>query len=111
AQHALFADLAASHPDRLRTLDSDVLTARPLECIAALGALFAIDLDPAAVVAGPAVQRPPKTHPPVGAPPRPPPRPRGRPRHAREIAIVIDWAHAVADHAAVPLVLPAPLLA
>ena len=110
AQQALFADLAAAFPDRLRTLDSDVLTANPLDCIAALGSLFAIDLDPAAVVAGPAFQLNSKTQAAFGTAERATEHARGLVLHAREIATVHVWAQAVADHAAVPLTLPAPLL-
>lgn len=110
AQHALFADLTRAHPGRVRTLDSDVLTARPAECMAALGALFVIDLDPAAVVAGPAFQQHSKSRDSFGSADRAAERASGLALHAREIGIVVDWAHAVADHAAVPMVLPAPLL-
>lgn len=110
AQHALFADLATAHGDRLRTLDSDVLTARPSECIAALGTSFAIDLDPAAVVAGPAFQRHSKTQGAFSIAERSAEQASGLALHAREIAMVLEWAHAVANHAAVPLKLPAPLL-
>ena len=110
AQHALFADLAASHPDRVRTLDSDVLTARPHDCIAALGSLFGIDLEPAAVVAGPAFRLNSKTQDAFGTAERAADQARGLALHAREIAIVLEWAHAVAAHAAVPRTLPAPLL-
>ncbi len=110
AQHALFADLAVAHPGRVRTLDSDVLTARPEECIAALGTLYAIDLDPTAVVAGPAFHSHSKTRDSFGTADRAAERASGLALHAREIGIVIDWAQAVAKHAAVPLALPAPLL-
>ena len=110
AQHALFAELAAAHPGRVRTLDSDVLTARPTECVAALGTVFGIDLDAAQVVAGPAFQSHSKTRDRFGSADRAAERTSGLALHAREIGIVIEWAHAVAAHAAVPLVLPAPLL-
>ena len=110
AQHALFADLAASHPDHFRTLDSDVLTASPRDCLAALGTWFAIDLDPAAVVAGPAFQRHSKTQGAFSTAERAAEQASGLALHAREIGLVLEWAHAVADHAAVPLKLPAPLL-
>lgn len=111
AQQALFADLAAAHADRLRTLDSDTLTARPAECMAALGGLFGISLDAAAVAAGPAFRSHSKTGHAFSTAERAAERAAGLALHAREIAIVIAWARAVADHAAVPLKLPAPLLA
>ncbi len=110
AQQALFADLAALHGDRVRTLDSDALTERPAECLEALGDLFGIDLDATEIVAGPAFQQHSKTQSEFGPAERAADHASGLALHAREIGIVIEWAHAVADHAAVPLTLPAPLL-
>lgn len=110
AQQALFADLAAAHGNGLRTLDSETLTSRPVETMTALGKLFGIDLDAAAVVAGPAFQRHSKTQSEFGAPDRAAEQAGGLALHAREIAMVVEWTKAVADHAAVPLTLPAPLL-
>lgn len=40
AQHALFARLATKHADRVRTLDSETLLARPAEALAATDMLF-----------------------------------------------------------------------
>jgi hypothetical protein len=40
AQHALFARLAASMPERVRTLDSEVLVAGPVEALTSLDAFF-----------------------------------------------------------------------
>jgi hypothetical protein len=111
AQQGLFADLAAAHGDRLRTLDSETLNARPVETMTALGTLFGIELDAAAIVAGPAFQRHSKTQSKFGAPDRAAERADGLALHAREIAMVAEWAEAVAAHAAIPLTLPAPLLA
>jgi hypothetical protein len=111
AQQALFGDLATAHGDRLRSLDSETLTAHPVESIAALGTLFGIELDAAAVVAGPAFQRHSKTQGTFGASERAVEQASGLATHAREIAMVVEWATAVAGHAGVPLSLPAPLLA
>jgi hypothetical protein len=111
AQQGLFADLAAAHGDRLRTLDSETLNARPVETMTALGTLFGIELDAAAIVAGPAFQRHSKTQGEFAAPDRAAQQAGGLALHAREIAMVAEWAEAVAAHAAVPLTLPAPLLA
>ena len=110
AQQALFGDLAAAHGDRVRTLNSDVLTARPEAVLAALGDLFAIPFDPAAVAAGPAFRSHSKTGAAFSSAARDDERASGLALHAREIAIVRDWASAVADHAGVAMDLPAPLL-
>ncbi len=40
AQHVMFSKLAEQWPDRVRTLDSEVLIARPLEALTAVDALF-----------------------------------------------------------------------
>jgi hypothetical protein len=110
AQNALFADLIAKHGQQLRTIDSETLTARPAESIEALGGLFQIDLDAEAVAAGPAFNEHSKDRGAYGAAERVAERESGLAIHAREIAMVLEWSRAVADHAAVPCDLPAPLL-
>lgn len=110
AQHALFAELAGAHGDRLRTLDSETLTARPAECLDALGKLFAIDLDARSIAQGPAFRSHSKSGAAFSPAERAAERESGLALHAREIAIVLKWADAVAAHASIPLVLPAPLL-
>ena len=57
SQHALFSALAERFPDRVRTLDSETLLARPAECISACSALYDLDLSDdqiGEIVAGPA---------------------------------------------------------
>ena len=110
AQQALFADLAAAHGDRVRTLDSDSLNERPVEALAALSTLFGIELDAAVVANGPAFTSHSKHGAAFTGAERAAERADGLALHAREIGIVIDWAHAVADHAGVPMTLAAPLL-
>lgn len=43
AQQALFGAMARKYPDRIRTLNSEILTARPAESLAALDAHFGIE--------------------------------------------------------------------
>ncbi len=110
AQNALFADLASKHGDRLRTVDSETLTQRPGESMAALGALFALDVDADATAAGPAFRQHSKDRGAYGAVDRVAERASGLAIHAREVAMVMEWSLAVAAHASVRFDLPAPLL-
>ena len=110
AQQALFADLAAKHGQQLRTIDSETLTARPGECMAALGHLFQIELDGEAVASVPAFREHSKDRGAYGAAERAAERESGLAIHAREIAMVLEWSRVVADHADVPLNLPDPLI-
>ena len=110
AQNALFADLAAKHGQQLRTIDSETLTERPLESMAALSNLFEIEVNAEAAVAGPAFREHSKHRGAYGADERAAERERGLAIHAREIAMVLEWSRAVAAYAGIPLDLPAPLL-
>lgn len=110
AQHALFADLAGKHGQQLRTIDSETLTGRPAESMKALGALFGIELDAEAIASGPAFRQHSKDRGVYSAADRVAERSSGLAIHARELAMVLEWCRAVADHARVPLELPAPLL-
>lgn len=110
AQQALFADLAARHPARVRTLDSDTLLARPAAAMTALGALFGLVLDGEAVATGPAFTRHSKSGERFGAAAREAEQADAGEIHRDEIDKVVAWATAVADTARIPTTLPSPLL-
>jgi hypothetical protein len=57
AQHMLFARLGAKYPDRVRTLDSETLMARPADVVARLADLYGLPVDAGAVAQGPAFTR------------------------------------------------------
>ena len=110
AQQALFAEIAGQH-DAFRTLDSETLIGRPVECLGALKELFGLAYDPQQVAAGPAFQTHSKDRGDFSAERREKERERGRALHAREIGIVLDWANRLAEHANIPMRLPRPLIA
>jgi hypothetical protein len=109
AQQALFSELAQQAPG-FRTLDSEVLVSSPVECLAALRDLFELDLDAEAIADGPAFRTHSKDGREYSAEARDRDRERGQSLHAAEIAMVLEWAARVADHANVPMSLPAPLV-
>ncbi len=114
AQHALFARLAASFPDRVRTLDSETLLARPAATIAALGTLYRLRLDAAtvaAIVGGPAFTSHSKTGSGFDPGARADEYRAAADAHGDEIAKVEVWAAAVAENAGIAMDLPSPLLA
>jgi hypothetical protein len=109
AQQALFAEMALSHQG-FRTLDSETLVARPSECLAALRGLFELDFDADEVAAGPAFATHSKDRSEYSREERQRDQERGKALHAREIETVLKWAERLADHAGIPVTLPAPLL-
>lgn len=112
-QHRLFAELAARFPDRVRTLDSETLMARPSEAIAELAHLFGLALDDesvARIVTGKAFTSHSKGLGEFGADARQAEQRDGARVHADEIEKVTVWAEAVAASAGQSLVLPQPLL-
>lgn len=112
-QHRLFAELAARFPDRIRTLDSEVLMARPADAIARLSDLFGLALDEAdvtRVVTGNAFTSHSKGLGEFGAKARKAEQQDGAIIHADEIEKVTLWAEAVASSAGQSFALPAPLL-
>ena len=111
AQHHLFGDLADRHPDRIRTLDSELLLARPAAAIAAIGSLYGIPVDAAAIASGAAFRRNAKDGTAFGRDQRLATQQSNAAQHAEEIDTVIAWIEAVAATAGVRLTLPAPLLA
>ncbi|WP_223796953.1 hypothetical protein [Sphingomonas nostoxanthinifaciens] len=111
AQHALFGTLIERFgATRVRSLDSDLLMARPADALGALGELFTLPLDVPAILAGPAFTTDSKTGNAFDA------RDRGAAidiaasLHADEIEKVAVWAEAVAASAGIALDLPAPLI-
>ncbi len=112
AQQKLFATLAARWPDRVRTLDSETLVARPADALAACSALFGLGLaenDIAAAV-GDTFSRNAKDGSDFTPGQRAADREAGEKLHADEIDKVTAWAEAVARTAQVPTSLPSPLL-
>jgi hypothetical protein len=114
AQQSLFATLVERFgAQRVRTLDSEVLTGRPAEVMAALSALFAMPL-PAAeiddIVAGEAFTRHSKFDTRFAADDRATEHSSAATLHAEEIDKVVIWAAAVARNAGLQMTAPAPLL-
>lgn len=109
AQQALFADAARRHSG-FRSLDSEKFVNEPVNCLRALGDLFEIGLDAEAVASGPAFGTHSKDRRDYSAEERKHERELGQSLHAREIEMVLEWARKVAEHADVPMSLPAPLL-
>jgi len=109
AQQAIFAEAAERH-EGFRTLDSETLIAKPVESLEALKQLFEIDFDAEEAAAGPAFRTHSKDRSDYSPAQRGQEQDRGKSLHAREIAMVLEWAEAVADHAGVSMTLPAPLL-
>ena len=114
AQQAFFANLVARFgTQRIRTLDSDILTARPTEVMTALTSLFAMPLADDAVadiVAGDAFTRHSKSDTAFAAEDRAAENRAAADLHADEIHKVVQWTHAVARAATVAMTAPAPLL-
>jgi hypothetical protein len=113
AQQALFERLAHQFGDRVRTLDSETLLARPRDTMKALAKLYDLLIDEAtidAIVAGPAFTRHSKTEAAFGSAARTREYDDAAAAHGDEIAKVLVWATAVANAAAVPTHLPAPLI-
>ncbi|WP_333702406.1 hypothetical protein [Sphingobium yanoikuyae] len=112
AQHAQFQALTAPLGERVRTLNSDALIARPGESMTALARHFDIafsDDDIAAIVAGPIFGRNAKT----GADFAPGQRERaaseGKALHAEEVEKVAEWAMLIARNNGIAMDLARPL--
>lgn len=114
AQHDVFSRLVGRFgPERVRTLDSATLLARPDETMERVSDLFGLGLDPAAidaVLAGPAFTSHSKSNAGFSAADRLAEQRDAAAVHADEIDKVAVWAEAVAAAAGVPLRLEAPLL-
>lgn len=112
AQQRLFGMLAMRWPERVRTLDSETLIARPGETLRACSDLFALGLDDGQVerVVADVFSRNAKDGSPFVPGQRESERKAGEALHADEIDKVATWAEAVAKTAEVEMILPSPLL-
>jgi hypothetical protein len=113
AQHRFFAAVAKRHPDRVRTLDSETLLARPKEVMAKLGLLFGLKLDSPTldeVVEGEAFNRHSKDGSAFDREARKAEQRDGAEVHSDEVEKVMLWAQAVAESAGQSLSLPESLL-
>ncbi|WP_121115958.1 hypothetical protein [Croceibacterium ferulae] len=109
AQHRLFGQIAARFGGRVRTLDSATLLAQPERALAAAAELFRLRVDAAAIAAGPAFARHSKTGEGFGAGERTAVHDAARAAHGPEIALVTQWAHAVAAANGIAMDLLQPL--
>ena len=110
AQHGLFAQLAEAHPQAVRSLNSELLMARPAEALGALAALFELPINADEVASGPAFTRHSKTGGSYDAADRAREREERVGMHRREIDMVLEWSRRVAEHAGISFDLPAPLI-
>ncbi|HEV2600483.1 hypothetical protein [Sphingopyxis sp.] len=112
AQHRLFADMARKWPERVRTLDSETLVARPGETMAALAGLFDVALTEAQIasVVADVFARDSKSGKAFASGQRAADQSAAEAIHADEIEKVGSWAEAVAASAGIDMALPAPLL-
>ena len=113
AQHRLFSALAQRFPDRVRTLDSETLLARPREVMERLSALFNVGLDDGvldSIAGGQVFRRHSKDGSSFDNEKRKKEREEGAALHADELEKVERWADAVASSAGQSLVLPGALL-
>lgn len=112
AQHKLFASIAAKWPDRIRTLDSETLVARPDGAMEALAGLFGVALSDAQIadIVANVFARDSKSGESFASGRRAADQSAAEALHADEIDKVTTWAEAVAVSAGVDMALPAPLL-
>lgn len=114
AQHAQFAGLIERFgEDRVRTLDSETLVARPYDSTIALSKLYRLGLGAAAIqdiVSGPAFSRHSKSDSDFGRDQRAAEQRDAAVVHGDEIEKVTKWAEVVAANAGVSLELAAPLV-
>ena len=113
AQHALFTRLATTIPNRVRTLDSEVLLARPADALAALDKLFGVSDTPAGrdLIIAREFSHNAKSGDAFNTSDRTTAQSDARAMHGDEIEKVISWAEVIASKAGLSFVLPAPLLA
>lgn len=112
AQHAMFAKMAAAMPDRVRTLDSEVLLARPDAALTALDTLFGVadTAEGRASMVASVFSRNSKTGETFDVSNRRADQDASLSAYRDEIDKVVIWAEKVADGAGIPMTLPATLL-
>ena len=113
AQHALFARMAATWPDRIRTLDSETLTADPAVALAALDAFWGVgsDANERSRAIADSFSRNAKSGERFDAGDRQRAQRAAGEAHRDEVEKVFVWAQAVAENVGISLKLPAPLIA
>jgi hypothetical protein len=113
AQQQLFARLAQQYPDRVRTLESELLLARPEETLAAIDALFRLapDAEARALTTERVFARHAKSGGAFSREDRLADQRSAAETHGDEIDKVIAWAETVAATAGIRFDLPSPLLA
>jgi hypothetical protein len=112
AQHQLFAGLAERWPERVRTLNSEVLLERPAEALEALALLFGLQVESGALseIIEEVFSKNAKSGIEFGREDRLADQMSAAGAHADEIAKVLHWANAVAEKAGFSMKAPAPLL-
>ena len=113
SQHALFAALAQRFPDRVRTLDSETLLAKPTKCMEAAGKLFGLGIDTnsaRAIAKGPAFSRSSKDGAAFDKHSRDKDQLAAAKLHGDEIEKVAAWAAEVARSQGVAMKPPLPLV-
>lgn len=112
AQARLFADLTRRWPERVRTLDSEVLVAEPKQTLHAVSALFGLGLSEADLddTVANEFTRNAKDGSAFAPGQRTTERSTNESLHSDEIVKVADWAAAVGANADVALIMPAPLV-
>lgn len=112
AQHQLFAVLARRWPDRMRTLDSETLIARPRAHLMAAATHYGLTLAAEQVdaIVGDVFARNSKDGSAFAPGQRVADAKAGDALHADEIDKVLVWAEAVAASAGVAMTLPLPLI-
>lgn len=113
AQQRQFEALTAQYGDRVATLDSEVLVARPIDALVALAGLFSVPMSRetiSEIVGGPIFTRDAKNGASFEAGQRERQAREGLREHGEEIEKVAHWASVLAANAGVPMTLSRPLL-
>jgi hypothetical protein len=113
AQHRQFQALTRQLGDRVATLDSENLVARPKEALAALARLFGLNMDSSlidAIVTGPVFARDAKSGDAFADGQRARQARQDMDIHGDEVAKVAHWAGVLAGNAGIEMTLPRPLL-
>ena len=110
AQQQAFAALIDWAPNRIASLDSEILTRDPVAAVSAAMDHLNLAGDRGAIADHPALGRNSKSGTPFAKGERQRDLAEAEAAYGEEIAQVVGWAEAVADQAGIPLTLPAPLL-
>ncbi|HUD92816.1 hypothetical protein [Sphingobium sp.] len=113
AQQRQFTMLTEQLGERVATLDSETLVARPQECLTTLTRLFGLVMDEAmieAIVTGPVFARDAKSGAEFAGGQRARQAQSDRRTHGEEVGQVMHWAGVLAANAGIPMTLPRALL-